>query len=309
MLYEEKIPKDMWLQCSICGEKLSDMDSVGKVGAYRSVKFARHVKEYHSIELNKYFAMMGISLPTCSCGCGEIVPVSPKGADLVVKQRVRWHHDSSNQKWIEFNNKMKKTRLGAGNPMYGKVPWNKGLTRETSEIVNNIGLKLEGKSPDKKTRKKMSKSAKNRLVHGHTGCYHSEKTKQKIREATLKQIKKGCFEHLRSEPHIIFSVILDSLCIDYEEEKIVDKFSFDFYIPCIELYVEVDGDYFHSNPCFYPDGPVTKTQKRNKYRDDIKNNFCVDNDIRLLRIWECDVLQNRKNVVAALIKEMGSHAS
>ena len=300
MRYREKVLKDLWLQCEICGKSLSQMESVGKRGAYRSVRFKNHVENKHDMTLSEYFDKVGLFVPRCVCGCGKLTPISPKGSELVVKRCIRWHPDIHNSKRVEANKRMRESRLGAGNPMYGAIPWNKGLTKETSDLVNGIASKLKGHKHSFSARMKMSESAKQRTIHGHTGCHHSEATKNKIREATLRQISSGCLGRLRSRPHCVFAVMLDSLGIDYEEEKIEGNFSFDFYIPHVNVYVEVDGDYYHSHPCAYPDGPITKTQKKNAYRDGVKNHFCLERGMVLVRFWERDILKNGESVLATI---------
>ena len=49
---------------------------------------------------------------------------------------------------------------------------------------------------------------------------------------------------------------------------------FDFGCKEQRILIEVDGDYYHSNPIFYTK-PKTKTQKINHYRDKKKNEFGV----------------------------------
>ena len=143
-------------------------------------------------------------------------------------------------------------------------------------------------------------SAKKRLIHGHTGIPHSEETKQKLRETTLASIKRGVFKQTKSKPHIEMLKILDLAKIEYEEEKRVSFFSFDFYLIGLDTYIEVDGDYFHSNPRLYPNGPKTNTQKIN-YVNDQKKNAIMDGK-RFIRLWECEIL-NRSEEILCKLKE------
>lgn len=123
-----------------------------------------------------------------------------------------------------------------------------------------------------------------------------------MRIATLNRIREGKFKHLKSLPHRKMCEIFKSLKIKYVEEKIVDFWSFDIYLPSYDIYIEVDGDYFHSNPLFYPSGPKTNTQKINYYRDLKKNQFCLKNNLTLLRFWEADILGNSEKIICKLKK-------
>lgn len=180
--------------------------------------------------------------------------------------------------------------------MYNKKPWNKGLHYE---FVKRQGVPLTEEHKNK------IRDAHDRgcyIGKGMTGKKHSKESKQKMREATLHNIKKGVFKQARSAPHIKFSIILDELKVKYKEEKIVGYWSFDFYLTEYNLYIEVDGDYFHSNPKVFPNGPKTKTQKVNFYRDKKKNQYCTDNNLKLVRFWEFDILNKPETVKCKLQK-------
>ena len=61
------------------------------------------------------------------------------------------------------------------------------------------------------------------------------------------------------------SFFLDKLKVKYVrqfEAKDIGRF-YDFYLPDSNLIIEVDGDYFHSNPLIYEGKELTPTQKRN----------------------------------------------
>ena len=125
---------------------------------------------------------------------------------------------------------------------------------------------------------------------------HSQATKNLIREKTLAQIWRGCFSQLKSSCHLAFARLLESNGIRFEEEKVAGCFSFDFYLPDYQVYIEVDGDYWHANPLFFDKGNLNKTQKINVYRDWKKNQFCEESGMILYRFWENDINSNLLNV-------------
>jgi very-short-patch-repair endonuclease len=199
-----------------------------------------------------------------------------------------------------WSKQAKITRRGSGNPMYGKEPWNRGLTKDISDSLQQTSKKLKGRKLSDEFKKKLSESAKRRTVHGHTGHKHSKETIEFLRQNTIRLIKEGKFKQTKSRPHIAFAEILKQLNISYEEEKQLEYWSFDFYLPDYNIYIEVDGDYFHSNPKIYPNGPKTKTQKINYARDISKNKYCQTNHIQLLRFWESDILSAKEDVICKL---------
>lgn len=286
------INKKEWEVCKICQEKVSNLaKEYGGHRVYYSQVFKKHLEIDHKITLEEYFDITD----TCECSkkCGKQKKVTfHKKSNFKVK-KISCGFNKGIEKWSK---EAKTKRKGSGNPMYGAKPWNKGLTASESDSIKIAAEKRIGRKVSEKTKKRQSTSAKKRKIHGHTGCRHSEKTKEIIRQKTLASIKSGKFKQTKTKPHICLAAILEELNINYEEEKILNKWSFDFYLTDFDIFLEADGDYFHSNPKFYPDGPISKTQKRNKYRDDIKNNFCKEKDIILIRFWEHDILNNRNKI-------------
>lgn len=95
---------------------------------------------------------------------------------------------------------------------------------------------------------------------------------------------------------------LDKLLVRYIyqfEAKSIGRF-YDFYLPDHNLIIEVDGDYWHSNPKFYDLSNLTPTQKRNRRVDEAKNKWALMNGIPVLRLWEHDIRKNPKYVMDVL---------
>jgi len=289
------IDKTLWQPCCICGFDVSK-ETIG-ANNYRSCRFKRHVEEDHKITLEEYFSRFQ-DPPICSCGvCGKRTKVAKRGANFYWREMACGRNDGI-KGWSE---RAKIERLGENNPMFGKEAWNKGLSKENHASIMTVSEKMTGREVSDSTRTKQSESAKSRIFHGHTGRRHSQKTKDSARERTLQMIRDGKFKQTRSQPHVAMCDILDDLKIDYEEEKVVGYWSFDFFLIKSNTYLEVDGDYFHSNPRFYTE-PKTKTQKINWYRDLKKNKFCAKMGMSLVRFWEHDILHNKELVKCELEK-------
>lgn len=287
------IDSEKWLKCKICGALLGDMEKpkTKKSTTYRCEKFLFHLMK-HDILPEEYFLIYeNIEIPYCKCGCGTRLKIVQKGKNILYRDKIRGHYVRSDAV-LEWHKKMKEERIGKNNPMFGKKAWNKGKTKHNNESMKEISDKLKGRKLPLDVRKKQSISAKKRKIHGHSGFKHSEETKQKIREKTLEQIKNGVFTQLKSKPHIMMASLLDSLDIKYEEEKQEGVFSYDFYLIDKGIYIEVDGDYFHSNPLFYSEGPTTKTQKINWYRDIKKKEYSEERKFVVKHFWENDIMKN-----------------
>jgi very-short-patch-repair endonuclease len=286
------INKENWHTCRLCGTHISELSKkYGGCGIYHTQTFKKHLEIDHDTNLEKYFDLYDTE---CSCykQCGKKQKIRIHGSNFKISE-ITCGRSKKSMMWAE---RMKTERLGISNPMYGQTPWNLGLTSETSERVKKISEKQRGKVTPEHTKEKQSLSAKKRLIHGHTGIPHTEKSKQKMRERTLARLKAGDFKQTKTKPHICLASILEELNLRYEEEKRIECWSFDFYLIDYDILIEADGDYFHSNPIKYPNGPITKTQKRNYYRDGKKNEFCKNNNLKISRFWEYDILNNRELV-------------
>lgn len=56
--------------------------------------------------------------------------------------------------------------------------------------------------------------------------------------------------------------------------------------------IEIDGSYHHSDPRVVDVNSLNPMQKRNRRVDEIKNKWCYEHHIPLLRIWEYDIHNN-----------------
>lgn len=293
------IQKKYWHQCKICNKQIKDLATqYGGSNIYYTDVFAKHLKVDHDITPEDYFEDIS-ERPKCACGiCNAKVNLTWKGKGDFTWRQYRCGRNDGVKKWSE---EAKKTRVGKNNPMHNKKPWNKNKTKDNSASLKIISEKMTGRTISEETKQKQSKAAKKRLIHGHTGHIHSEASKDKMRQSTLYMIKSGKFKQTQTKPHIEMKKILTELDIAFQEEYAIKYWSFDFYLTDFHVLIEVDGDYYHSNPKYYKK-PKTKTQKINAYRDKKKNQFCQDNNHALIRIWEDDIINNREYIECKLKK-------
>lgn len=292
MKYE--IEKNKWSTCKICNESIVNLaKKYGGSNTYYTKVFAKHLEIDHQLSITDYFIRYDKQKICCE-NCNKKCDVSkPTGSKFYWKNMCGYNNGI--KKWSED---AKTTRKGKNNPMYGKIPWNFGLNKVTSEGMKSVSEKMSNRIISDATKEKQSKSAKVRKIHGHTGKKHSEETKAKLSKNTLSLIERGVFKQTKSKPHIKFKNLLEQLNINFLEEKILGFWTFDFYLTEYDIYIEVDGDYFHSNPnTRWPNGPVTKTQIKVRANDNRKNKFAENNNIKLFRFWEYDILNNENEVL------------
>lgn len=295
---ELEVPKN----CKICGieSKNTLLDGRKGSGIYLTARFKWHIENEHNISIEQYYSEYeNIELGKCPCQiCGkDRTFLNPKSKNFKLKK----YECGRTEGTMKWSKEAKTSRLGSNNPMHGKTPWNRGIGREDYRIDKIARLK-EGKKVSKETRKKQSESAKKRSVHGHTGHRHSDETKEKLRQNTLKRISSGAYKQTKSKPHIEMCKILEDLNFRYSEEKVYGYYSFDIYLEEYDIYIEVDGDYFHANPKFYKNKILNETQKKNISNQKRKDSFCRTKNLKLLRFWEYDIENNKDNIICILQK-------
>lgn len=71
------------------------------------------------------------------------------------------------------------------------------------------------------------------------------------------------------------------------------------------MLIEIDGDYYHSNPEIMKNKKLNNMQKHNKFVDFLKDKWCEKKGIPLVRIWENDIKHNPKKVFELLNQYLG----
>jgi hypothetical protein len=213
------------------------------------------------------------------------------------------HIAENNNSYKTHVERMKIDRKGEGNPMYGATAWNDGLTKETDNRVKKISEDRKGIEFSDETLKKMSKSAKVREIHGHTGHKHSEESKQIMREKTIARFKSGSFPQTNSLPHRETRKVLEEIFgeveKDFQEEFGYGGFVFDFKVG--KYLIEVQGDYFHCNPETRHAIPKSDMQRNNLKRDERKRNFVEESgEYELIEVWENDIVNNIEKIKICL---------
>ena len=111
----------------------------------------------------------------------------------------------------------------------------------------------------------------------------------------------GCPQCNDSYGIIKIKYILNNLNINYINEKTFEdckykrKLSFDLYLPNYNIIIEYDGiQHYHPIEYFGGLNGLKQTQKR----DQIKNEYCLNNNIRLIRIkYDEDIEEKLKSIL------------
>lgn len=120
----------------------------------------------------------------------------------------------------------------------------------------------------------------------------------------------GCPKCRTSKGESLIMNYLNSKSIEYIYEhsfsdcKYKTKLRFDFFLPQYNTCIEYDGiQHFKSVPLF---GGI-KYLKELKVRDEIKNNYCINNNIKLLRIrYDEDIITSLDSYFSTSIMFIGS---
>jgi G:T-mismatch repair DNA endonuclease (very short patch repair protein) len=62
----------------------------------------------------------------------------------------------------------------------------------------------------------------------------------------------------------------------------------DFFLPDMNIAMEVNGTFWHSDIRVYPNGPVHFSQRRNMVKYNRKKNTLTQRGINLVEVWEID---------------------
>lgn len=256
-------------------------------------KFEHHIKLLENIDLKEYCKkyLKVEDWPKCPIN-GEEVGFKIFGKGLRLSKFVATVTREFSPSFDAACIKMSEDRKGDGNPMYGLDAWNKGLTKETDNRIKQLSESRIGWKASEETKKKQSdlmyaRLAKSGPIHAMP---HSPETCEKMRKHTANLWATGVFRKITSI-HIKMREFLETLNLKerFREEYQVVYYSLDFAFEDVKLAIECDGDYFHCNPTFYPDGPKTAVQRRNSGRDKAKNKFLDKLGWKVIRFWECEI--------------------
>ena len=73
--------------------------------------------------------------------------------------------------------------------------------------------------------------------------------------------------------------------------------------------VEINGSYFHTDPRLFDESKMNRMQRHNRFVDELKESWCIRNNIPLLTFWEYDIRNDAKKVTNDLKSFMDAFLS
>lgn len=267
--------------CKICGESRSTRG------------FSYHLSQTHGMKMEDYLIRYEFNniRPTCACGCGQ--PVTIRG----------------NQVMDYVNNHSPAGRFQSGeSPRRDHRKW----LEKTTEGIRRYNREAKLKDPD-------YRSGSNNNFVGHT---HSDHTKSILRAKTKEQIKNGKHAFIgnpngrlgNSSLEIKFEEYLKTIDVGYvhnfkvqylNEDGHVRYKYYDFYIPIMNMLIEIHGSYWHP---IEKDENLTEIQRGNLRNDLFKKRLSKERHYSILTVYDFELDQFIEDgLMSNLLEEYTRH--
>jgi len=142
--------------------------------------------------------------------------------------------------------------------------------------------------------------------HSQFGLKKTTEQKRKMRIATVKSYENGTFKR-RTKPQIKVDEMLDDLNMVFKNEYNCKYYAIDNYLSEYNLMIEVNGDYFHSNPLKFTE--LNTMQIKGIIRDKRKRTYIKRyKEIDVLYLWESDIndkLEMCKELILEYVNNKG----
>lgn len=253
------------IKCPYCDKRFENYNGLTK----HIFSHKAHGEDITREQLLADFKYDGVR-PTCKCGCGEFTDISYRGGahfvDYVLGHHARVHNNwGHNEKAKEHSAETRREQYRSGQ----RVQWNKGKTWE--ETYTNFDIERLRKIHQEKIYK---------MLTNGTFSISSEIEKRFIDECIM------------------------PLGIEYVTQYYISDLHHycDVYIPSKNTIVEFQGDYWHGNPKKYKKEELTEYQLEKVKKDDELRNYCKENGINLVEVWESDFNKDKESVNNLLVE-------
>lgn len=155
-----------------------------------------------------------------------------------------------------------------------------------------------GKTHTEESRAKISRSIKEKYATDST-------YREKIRLAGAKGWHSQ--DKRKTTIEILTEEYLKSLGISFQYNYAYGFYCYDFFLEDMNIFIEVQGDYWHGNPTIFP--ILNEAQKKNQTRDRQKKAFAINKGFRVYYIWECNIRNNDFSELSEVVNEFQSRRS
>lgn len=90
--------------------------------------------------------------------------------------------------------------------------------------------------------------------------------------------------------------------IEFKEQKRIRYLNYDVYIPSANLFIEIQGEYWHCDRRLYPNGPKNDVQRRGLAQNEEKIKFAADAKVNLVLLWQYDIERSPEVVKTDLLR-------
>lgn len=254
-------------KCPYCDKKFETYNGLTK----HIIRYKEHGNNITREKLLADFKYDG-NRPKCKCGCGEYTDISYVGGahfcNYISGHQSRIHNNwGHNKKAQEHSAKTRREQYNRGE----REQWNKGKKWDETYSEEEI--------------KKLVK------IHRDKICRMLTETEFSLSSKIEKDFIETC----------IRPIGIDFITQYYLKD--IHHYC-DIYIPIKNTIIEFQGDYWHGNPKKYLKEELSEFQLEKVRKDEILREYCKDNGINLIEIWECDYNRDIKKVKELINNEL-----
>lgn len=269
-------------ECDWCNEKYDRAYSTGiRYEHHFCSNECQHKYRSHYAEINK---------PTKQCeGCGEVYKVE--------KYNYETSRFCSNECLTKWQSKAFK---GENSPLYVErftvnCDW-------CGEEIQRTQNKLDTRSYHFCNRTCQQSWHKNVYVKSDEFIEIAKKT-------MLSNLSEGKIKFTETEPHLKITQILDGLGLKYKNEEIVSDYSFDIYLEDFDLYIEINGGFWHCDNRLYSE--INYTHQLDRVIKDKRKRTYLFNNLkkRILYLWEQDINNNIETCIELITEYIKSNGN
>lgn len=288
-----------FFSCKECDKQLIDKADLVKHN------WKKHKIRAEQTILDYYY--QGIK-PKCICGCNQEVKyfASLKDFGTQIKGHIARVKNNFNTEKSINNSKATRAKMKETGALKGRD--SKETTKKRSESHKGDKNWNYGKVKPPEVKAKIGAKTKERYKDPEYAAklltFHqsSEERKKRSERALKWMTNPKTFKPSGLEKE--FAKYLDEWNIKYKQQQRINNKVFDFKIENTNIILEVDGDFWHTNPKFYPNGPLYPSQVKCIANDLKKDLILKEAGYKLIRIWQDDIKNDIEGVKERILKEI-----